>query len=574
MPISSELLTWCEALLKDEQAAMEERHSILLAGLTREAHEGSSSMEWQLPPPPAPSKLSTSWAGSHAADKKPEKLAQEEKASVTKSFEDMHELPQPVGSARDAGLDQQLGQDAAPVNVASNQNSRDGHHCDTNKKEHISHHERHNSHLERTFERSPQVQAKHFFHPSRLVRWTAFELFFAAMIILNSIVMAFEMTCSGRDIGYRIGFPHYDMKCADALPWQSRAFAFAETFFGTIFALECVLKIAGLQKEFLWSAWNWFDTFLVAFWVADSVMKNLPLDSNMLRLVRLARLLRLTKIARTLEGFDSLVVMTTALRGSVSSLFWVAVLLFVLQMMFALFLGQVILLYIGQDSVPAESRVVLFTYFGTFNRAMLTMFELTLGNYAPVARILQEHLYQWTVIFSVLHKVAFGFACVGVINGVFMTETLKVAHNDDVIMMREAQEKKETHRKRMHEFFEYADRRGDGLVTLDEWQAVLQNEKVRMWFAGQGLTVSDADQLFRLLRGSGEKNYIEAEELATGMAQLQGPAKSLDVTLISRRQEMLCSQVLEIHRILQELQAAQGSSARGAEDGKTVMASI
>lgn len=52
-----------------------------------------------------------------------------------------------------------------------------------------------------------------------------------------------------------------------------------------------------------------------AMWLADMVIA-FPVNSSQLRLIRLARLLRLVRLVRVVRGFDSLVVMTTALQES------------------------------------------------------------------------------------------------------------------------------------------------------------------------------------------------------------------------------------------------------------------
>ena len=44
---------------------------------------------------------------------------------------------------------------------------------------------------------------------------------------------------------------------------------------------------------------------------------------------------------------------------------------------------------------------------------------------------------EWYSIFSVAYKLIVGFAAVGIINGVFMQETFKVAASDDKLMMRQ-----------------------------------------------------------------------------------------------------------------------------------------
>lgn len=369
---------------------------------------------------------------------------------------------------------------------------------------------------------------EHFWHPNRLVRSTSFEIFYAAMIVLNAVVMSIESMYMGFDVGHKIGYPYFDSRAADLWPWAADFFLVMEWVFGVLFVIELLVKVVGLKGEFLLSLWNLFDAGLVIFWLVDTVLTNMPLDSNLLRLVRLARLLRLLKLARTVKGFDSLVVMTTALQGSMSALLWVGVLLLFLQMMFALLFGQALTVFIEDQSHPLASRLDIFKYFGTFPRAMLTMFELTLGNWVPVARLLQENVSELFVVFSILHKVIFGFACIGVVNGVFMQETLKVAQSDDVIMMRDAERNGSVHRKKMQDFFEYADLSGDGTITAAEWSQVLSNPKAKMWFAGQGLSVKDAGLIFRMM-DTDRDGHLTAHELAAGVSHLQGTAKNLDV---------------------------------------------
>lgn len=379
----------------------------------------------------------------------------------------------------------------------------------------------------------------HHWNPKQIVHSSEFELFFASVIVANSFVIAIQTIYDGIDVGYSIGYPNYEKTAAEYMPDALQAFSMLEVIFGILFTIEVAVKMIGLKYQFVFNLWNWFDALLVAIWLVDSVLRSFPLDANLLRLVRLARLMRLVKIARAVQGFDSLVVMTTALQGSMVALIWVFVLLFCIQMLFALLLGQLLTIYIDTDpKLPMETRQLLFQYFGTFPRATLTMFELTLGNFAPPARMLQEHVSQFMVFFNVFHKVTFGFACVGVVNGVFMQETFKVAQNDDSMMMRSVQTRKALHRKKMHDFFQYADNSGDGSVTKDEWTYVLSNEKAQDWFAGQGLTVDDAGLLFDLIETSGD-GKLTADELARGVSRLAGPSKSLDVLMAHREQALV-----------------------------------
>ena len=294
-----------------------------------------------------------------------------------------------------------------------------------------------------------------------------------------------------------------------------------ELFFGCLFLVEVLLKICGFGKQFFYDPWNWFDSSLVLLWLTDTLLANLPIETPFLRLIRLMRLIRLVKLVRAVQGFDSLIVMTTALLHSVNALLWVAVIMIVVQLLFALLLNQILMTLVAGNlfELSDTEKTQLFEYFGTFPRAMLTMFQMTLGTWVPVARILQEVVSPAFNFFTIVHKVTVGFACIGVINGVFMQETMRVAQTDDVIMMRDVARKEKIHLKKMGDFFQYTNRAGS-TITRNEWNAVMENPGARHWFAAQGLPMHDPDLVFSLL-DQDKSGCITMDELLLGVAWQQ-----------------------------------------------------
>merc|ERR1712066_1037125 len=93
--------------------------------------------------------------------------------------------------------------------------------------------------------------------------------------------------------------------------------------------------------------------------------------------------------------------------------------------------------YFTNESVPLHQRQEVYLRFGTFTRTMFTMFELTLANWTPAIRLLSENVSEFFMLFGVFYKLSVGFAVVGVVNGVFMQETFKVAQTDDAVMVRQ-----------------------------------------------------------------------------------------------------------------------------------------
>mmetsp|Transcript_57654 Transcript_57654/g.135084 ORF Transcript_57654/g.135084 Transcript_57654/m.135084 type:complete len:551 (+) Transcript_57654:95-1747(+) len=417
---------------------------------------------------------------------------------------------------------------------------------------------------------------KPFWHPDRFVKSCGFEVFFSFLIFLQAVSMAIEVQYTGLQWGYELQYTGYSVPASEAWPGVPAFLQAIEMFFGCFFLMEMVLKLCGLGKEFFYDLWNWFDSSLVMLWLVDTLLTNLPIETPFLRLIRLMRLIRLVKLVRFVQGFDSLIVMTTALLHSVNALLWVAVIMMMVQLLFALLLNQVLMTLVTSAifEFSVDEQTQLLEYFGTFPRAMLTMFQMTLGTWVPVARILQELVSPIFNLFTIVHKVTVGFACIGVINGVFMQETMRVAQTDDVIMMRDVARKEKIHSKKMHDFFQYTNRSGS-TITRSEWNAVMGNAGARHWFAAQGLPMQDPDLVFDLL-DQDKSECVGMDELLRGVSQLQGPARSLDLACLTGSNRQLLADakaaLAALRRNAEPATSSTGTSAsrKRSKDGAWV----
>lgn len=317
---------------------------------------------------------------------------------------------------------------------------------------------------------------------------------------------------------------------ANFWPGAETVFKVLDNIFGVLFLLEIIAKIVGQRRKFPMFAWNWIDTCLVCAWLAGLLGEEfLPIRASSFRLLRLARLMRLVRLAHTIQGFDALYLISTSLHSSLTILAWTSVMFFLLQLVVALFLNQILAeFYFLDESVAEERRREVYTYFGTFSRSLFSMFEVTLANWPPVCRSLSENVSEVFSLLGVLHKVTIGFAFVGVINGVFMQETFKVASTDDRIMMKDKERMVRTHRKKMELFFRMADSSGDGEIDIDEFRTMFSNIDVRMWISSMGLEWSDVDVLFKLIDNERD-GRITLDELIAGVGKLKGAARSIDL---------------------------------------------
>jgi len=317
-------------------------------------------------------------------------------------------------------------------------------------------------------------------------------------------------------------------------------------FFGVVFACEVALKIFALRDAFFKSYWNLFDLLIVLCFVVElfAVVEKSLADTTMLRLARLARLLRLVRVVRQIRSFDALFLMTTAIRSSAIVLAWSCMLLFMIQVLVAFTINQLLEEFYFRGDHPQEELEGIFEYWGSFSRALLSTFEMTLANWPPVCRMLMEYVSEWFMVICLFHKLTVGFAVIGIINGVFIQETFRVAAQDDFIMMHQKEAATRTHMKKMERLFKAGDTSGSGFLDKTTFLELIQNVEVKTWLSSMGLEVGDADALFEFMDADGDRT-VNIHELVRGVNQLKGTARSLDLMICLSKQDEMYQALLD-----------------------------
>merc|ERR1711990_1108807 len=103
--------------------------------------------------------------------------------------------------------------------------------------------------------------------------------------------------------------------------------------------------------------------------------------------MRLAKILR---VVRVMKAFRSLRVLVSAVVNSVGALGWSMTLLFVLELVGAIFLAQVIQPFMEESDNP-DLQHFIWAHFGTWTHSMFTIFEITM---APGGFIRYRRLYE------------------------------------------------------------------------------------------------------------------------------------------------------------------------------------
>mmetsp|Transcript_65275 Transcript_65275/g.155978 ORF Transcript_65275/g.155978 Transcript_65275/m.155978 type:complete len:808 (+) Transcript_65275:158-2581(+) len=396
---------------------------------------------------------------------------------------------------------------------------------------------------------------------TKFVKSNIFEGFFCILIAINALLIAADAQYEGLQVGYDIGFEN-SVPTRENWPDGRQFFDLCSWVFGIAFVVEILLKLLALRRHFLDGGWNAFDMTIAVLWVleASESIGNL-VNPTLLRIIRLVKLLRLVRLVRTIQAFDALYLMTTALAGSATILAWSAALLIVLLMMFALFANQVLVTsYLDNETIHPDEKLEVYEYFGTFSRALLSMFEMTLANWPPVCRLLVENVSEIWLVPALIHKLTIGFAVVGVINGVFMQETFKVASTDDSIMLRQKQTAIRMHEKKMKHLFDHLDESADGYLDMEEFKEVANDKRISTWLASMDLDASDIETLYKLIDAD-DDGQITVEELIAGVGRLKGSARSIDLALARNEAQ-------ELYVLLQDvLEAVCHGGTGGAAPG-------
>jgi hypothetical protein len=177
------------------------------------------------------------------------------------------------------------------------------------------------------------------------------------------------------------------------------------------------------------------------------------------------------------------------------------------------------------------------------------------------------------MLFSLLHKMSIGFSVVGVINGVVLQETFKVAATDDVIMVRQKKRLAEIGRSKMVTLFTALDSDGSGTLDLEEFKVIAVDPDVKMWLASQDIEVDDLDTLFRLTDEDGSGS-VTVDEICKRIPRIKGAARSIDslalrykLNQVDRTLQIVMESITQVVR--NEMQIAEKQAKRGKMFGRS-----
>mmetsp|Transcript_93915 Transcript_93915/g.180569 ORF Transcript_93915/g.180569 Transcript_93915/m.180569 type:complete len:465 (-) Transcript_93915:65-1459(-) len=371
----------------------------------------------------------------------------------------------------------------------------------------------------------------------KIVFSTTFEMISGLLILVNTLIMALQLQYDGFDAGNLLRV-HLYRSSKSTWPGADDFFHVADITFNCVFLLELLLRYAAMgPRAALRNPWMWFDSFIVGLGLADFIANQisdggLGMDPTMIRVARLIRLVRMLKVFKTMNAFDSLFLLIKAIHASFHALLWSFLLLVTVQITMGMFMCQLLGTYIMDDSDPSEEkkkqRTEVFIYFGTFTRTMLTMFEITLGNWVPSCRTLMEYVSEWYMLFYIVYRCMFCFAVLKVIAAVFITETNRVLQNDDELTILKTRREKAGYLRKLGHLFQQMDAGQDGELDFEDLQALMTDDYMVTWLATLGFEGHDFEKIFKQA-SHGDGNKLNMSTFLDSVVKAKGGAKTIDI---------------------------------------------
>ncbi|CAK9071852.1 unnamed protein product [Durusdinium trenchii] len=366
----------------------------------------------------------------------------------------------------------------------------------------------------------------------RYVATTAFDVFFACLVISNAIFI-------GVEVQHTLAHPK------DA----SVVLQVIRNSYTALFTLEIILRIAVYGRAFFRSDdwfWNGLDAVLVicSLWEVALEIVSAAQDEEggmlgftglrTVRIVRVTRLVRVAKLGRILRFVMALRTLIQSIIYTLKALVWALVLLALIIYFFAILFTQAV-----SDSQDAEWQPEVDRYFNSLPDTMLSLFMCISGgvSWENVIYPLRRLSPAWAMVFVFFISFC-NFAVLNVVTGVFCQSAIDSAQSDHQMVMQSILANKEAHIEKIKLLFNEIDAQDRGLITYQMFEEKVGDQAVKAYFESMDLNVWDAWSFFKLLDlDSG--GAVEIEEFLMGCLRLRGTARAIDIAKLIHEQAWL-----------------------------------
>lgn len=320
-----------------------------------------------------------------------------------------------------------------------------------------------------------------------------------------------------------------------------QAFELLADVFSIIFAVELVIRIVALRGRFIFTPdikWNLLDTLLVASGIIEMIVDSSGATLSFARVLRILRMVRVLRVVRMVRFFDSLRKMVGGLMNCLLSLFWLVMLLFIVLFVFAVACMQGIAQHLegyNEETASLEQQKQYEDFMevhGGLQTSILSLLETISdgrGWHIVIGPVMD---ISW--IYGVASVVFVFFTIFGVMNvvtGIFVDRALYISQCDRNVMIRDEVDKNQVYIKELKDAFTACDRNGDGMLTREEVQYMLNKTRIQAMFRMLELNITDVCQLEQLweLLDPEATGMVEIDDFVQACLRLKGVASSMDV---------------------------------------------
>eukprot|EP00931_Biecheleriopsis_adriatica_P043758 TRINITY_DN25004_c0_g1_i1.p1 TRINITY_DN25004_c0_g1~~TRINITY_DN25004_c0_g1_i1.p1 ORF type:complete len:595 (+),score=97.90 TRINITY_DN25004_c0_g1_i1:25-1785(+) len=205
--------------------------------------------------------------------------------------------------------------------------------------------------------------------------------------------------------------------------------------------IELIFRIIAGGSSFFYGdayKWNWFDFVCVfcqiidaiqAFSTIEAVKAGIGSKHNHLTDFRIARLARIMRVGRMASVFPELHLLIVSILDSLSSLFWVMVLIVASLYACAIFITQVVNEHKMQRGLEHMDSEAMLMYYDSLGSTMYSLFLAISGgiSWCELVTPLQDNISQWSRLLFVIFTSFQVFAMMNVVTACFVDGAMKNA---------------------------------------------------------------------------------------------------------------------------------------------------
>eukprot|EP00931_Biecheleriopsis_adriatica_P017240 TRINITY_DN12420_c0_g1_i4.p1 TRINITY_DN12420_c0_g1~~TRINITY_DN12420_c0_g1_i4.p1 ORF type:complete len:532 (+),score=93.65 TRINITY_DN12420_c0_g1_i4:39-1634(+) len=363
----------------------------------------------------------------------------------------------------------------------------------------------------------------------RMVGSRIFELVCTVIVVLNTVLIGAVSNC---EVTLAVKNPLADEELFDSCDPHMLEIAFF-----SFYCVELLLKFAAWRTSFFTrsgAGWNVFELGVVCA-ATLSFIDLSSMNVMWFRVVRLfVQLVKVLRIVRIVRFCDQLRVILISVTSSMNSFFWSLVTLALIMYICAIVLISGVTEYLKVPSASSDDlriRAEAATKWGSIWRAMDTLFSSVTGG-APWGNVVEPlqkagGLYYPTFL---LYIAVLVIGLLKLLTGIFVQHASAASSLD----------REKGIQSSIEHLFQELDEDQSGSLTVEEFQAKINDPVTMAYFQMLEIDRGDIDELFSLTDVN-DNNQIDIHEFIKGCQTYKGYAKKLDARYLRKQISKLTS---------------------------------